>query len=205
MNNLLSILYSFIFQIVHANTDLLPVLLRRHDALSALQNAHVHQKNAILVLHELLDHSGLVYLILDGLDEADERDRQLTLTTVLQLHEKCANLRVLVSSREEADIMKMLTKVAGIIKVGNRNREDIKMYVQQQGSELLKQFELDPLSKLGQEVARKIDFIVEKAEGKPHTLQYLEIATNLSGRDVSLCQIDHGAPKRLYVHPRRTS
>lgn len=71
------------------------------------------------------------YIVIDGLDEMDEDERQLLLHNLGEVARTCKNLRVMISSRAEDDIARQLQgrHSAASIRVDDKNHGSIKTYV----------------------------------------------------------------------------
>ena len=78
---------------------------------------------------DLLNSMGVIHMVIDGIDEIPEAQRRGVLSTLLELTSGCANLKLLISSRAEADINKLLRTKAQILTVGAKNTQDISTYV----------------------------------------------------------------------------
>jgi hypothetical protein len=72
------------------------------------------------------------YILLDGLDECDERHRSSLLNDMVALATRCPCVHVLISSRPEADIEKCLTNIGEKVVVDENNREDILVYIKEE-------------------------------------------------------------------------
>ena len=136
----LRLLHSFIFQITSDNKDLRPVLSQ------AFQANERQISSCVDVARDLF--KGLiddlpVYIIVDGLDEITVRERSSILNNLLQLYHECPNLRLLVSSRGEYDILKLLKPCVQMIRVHNENSQDIQAYVNKRTDEWLSRLDLD--------------------------------------------------------------
>jgi hypothetical protein len=84
-----------------------------------------------------------VHFIVDGLDEISEVDRSSLLKSLLQLHKDSVNFKLLISSRGEQDITRLLKPVAQIIRVHFGNGRDIQSYVDKRTDEWLSRLQLD--------------------------------------------------------------
>ncbi|KAF8535977.1 hypothetical protein BDD12DRAFT_750061 [Trichophaea hybrida] len=179
MDPLLSAVHSFIYQIVLKNSAVLPILLGRYASLKKL---HDNREYAVSVLKELLDHTGDVYMLVDGLDECNKRDRQTLLPALLELRNKCLNLRILISSQSEADISELLRKTAAVIQIGNSSHADIESYVKTQSIALLDSFNVGHSTDQGREIIAMLDQISTKAKGRNIQLRYdvINLPTGLS-------------------------
>lgn len=74
-----------------------------------------------------------LFVTIDGLDEIEELQRQDLVKTMLELVDRCRNVRLLLSSREEVDIRRLLQDKAQFTKVDDNNGEEINAYVQGRG------------------------------------------------------------------------
>lgn len=83
------------------------------------------------LLTKLLQITGFTYVIVDGLDEIEEAERRFLLRALLEVHRDCENMKLLISSRAEDDITRLLQKEIGLVRVDKKNVEDIRTYVQQ--------------------------------------------------------------------------
>ena len=120
----LSIIHSLIFQLTSDDDDLQAVLC---------QSSRENLKNSINVatslLATLLDCAGPVYIVIDGLDEIDERERGKLMREFLDISKNCADTKILVSSRPEADITATLFDKVVTIRVDKRNAGSIQAFV----------------------------------------------------------------------------
>jgi hypothetical protein len=80
--------------------------------------------------------AGLTYIIIDGLDECEESERQLILKTMVQLSNDCPTLRLAVACRDEKDISRILNNISQLISVNSANNTDISWYIGAQLDEL---------------------------------------------------------------------
>ncbi|RSL95801.1 hypothetical protein CEP52_011839 [Fusarium oligoseptatum] len=81
------------------------------------------------LLKTFLATSGSTFIIIDGLDEMDECERQILLHRLTELSKECKDLRLLISSRSEDDISRRLEDKATTIRVNDRNSGSIQIYV----------------------------------------------------------------------------
>ena len=125
-NTMVAIIRSLLYQLCHANKSLIPAVNKEHDAR--------HSRSLPLntwgnLLETFVCGSEPVYIILDGLDECDEIEREHLLRTILGLWKNCPNLHVLVASRKETDICRALERDCEMLIVEEKNRADIKRFV----------------------------------------------------------------------------
>lgn len=81
------------------------------------------------LLSSLIRYAGSVYLVIDGVDEISEAERGRLVTELLGLAKICERLRIILSSRSEADIMRLLDDTAVVIPVHDHNEGSIKDYI----------------------------------------------------------------------------
>jgi hypothetical protein len=122
----LSILHSLIFQLVSDDDDLQDVLCQ-----SSRVDLKCNIDNAVHLLTTLLSCAGPVYIIIDGVDEIDEVERGRLIRQLLDLSKNCGDAKILVSSRLEADITKILDEAAAKIRVDHCNSGSIQAFVTQ--------------------------------------------------------------------------
>ena len=121
-----AVIRSLLYQLCRANQSLIPVANKEHDC---------RQSRSLLLntwgklLEKFICGSQPVYIILDGLDECDEMERGHLLRTILSLWQNCSNLHVLVASRKEVDIRRVLKPKCESLIVEEKNRTDIERFV----------------------------------------------------------------------------
>lgn len=119
----LSILHSLIFQLASGYDDLEDVLCQAGgEILKSSVDA------AANLLRTLLACAGPTYILIDGIDEIDEMERCRFLKQVLEVVKVCQEVKVLISSRAEADIADLLKDQASI-RVDSRNAGSIQKFV----------------------------------------------------------------------------
>jgi len=122
------------FQLFHGNPNLLPVLLAAHTSESRKLRTSAEYLSGLL--QDMIKSVGSTYLIIDGLDECDEPERQALLKILVDLSNNCPNLRLAISSRDETDISRILKNITQVITVHSANKTDIAAYVSAQLDEL---------------------------------------------------------------------
>ena len=127
----LSILHSLIFQLVSDNDDLQAALSQ-----SSRENLRHSIDIAVSLLTTLLNCAGPVYIIIDGVDETDEIERERLLRELLGLSKNCQETKILVSSRIEADIKKKLDSTTVSIRVDYCNAGNIQAFVNSESERL---------------------------------------------------------------------
>jgi hypothetical protein len=82
------------------------------------------------LLRTLLVCAGPTYIVIDGMDEIDEIERCRLLKQLLELSKTCKDVKILLSSRAEADITDLLKNQVSI-RVDSRNAGSIQTFVKQ--------------------------------------------------------------------------
>ena len=121
-----AIIRSLLYQLCRANKSLIPAVNKEHE--------DRHSRSLPLntwgnLLETFVCGSEPVYIILDGLDECDETEREQLLRTILGLWKNCSNLHILVASRKEVDICRELEKHCETLIVEEKNYRDINRFV----------------------------------------------------------------------------
>jgi hypothetical protein len=125
----LSILHSLIFQLASDYDDLEDVLCQ-----SGRENLKSSVDAAANLLRTLLVCAGPTYILIDGVDEIDEIERCRLLRQLLDVSKACQAVKILVSSRIEADIADFLKDQVSI-RVDSRNGGSIQTFVNQRTEE----------------------------------------------------------------------
>ncbi|KAL6403418.1 NACHT domain protein [Ilyonectria robusta] len=120
----LSVLHSLMFQLASEDDQLQTVLC---------QSTRVNLKNkldvATQLLQTLLSCAGPVCVVIDGIDEIDGSEQRVLLHQLVDLSNACQETRILVSSRTEPAIEKVLEPVSSKIRVDTRNAGSIQAYI----------------------------------------------------------------------------
>jgi hypothetical protein len=89
---------------------------------------------AAKLLKTLLSCAGPTYIVIDGVDEVDERERFRLLKQLIEISGSCQNVKTFISSRAEADITDLLQDQVSI-RVDNRNAGGIQTFVNKRTEE----------------------------------------------------------------------
>ncbi|RYP91269.1 hypothetical protein DL770_002587 [Monosporascus sp. CRB-9-2] len=117
----------FDFQLASDDDDLRAIVCESTgDDLRSSTDGAVH------VFKQLLAYAGLVYIIIDGLDEIEELERGRLLKYLLGLSKDCEGVKVIISSRSEADIHSVLKDESTILRVDHKNAGNIQTFVNQE-------------------------------------------------------------------------
>lgn len=81
------------------------------------------------LFREILKCLGKTYIVVDGLDEASENERQNLIKMLLAISKDCVEAKLLFSCREETDISRLLKAQAKSIYIGCKNTNDISKYI----------------------------------------------------------------------------
>lgn len=127
----LSIMHSLIFQLVGKDDELMSVVCE-----STCEDLKHDLAVAIELLISLIRHAGSFHLVVDGLDEISSVERERLVTGLLEVAEVCEGLRVVLSSRPEADLVRILDHTAIHIQVHEHNEGSISAYVTQRSQQM---------------------------------------------------------------------
>lgn len=154
----LSIMHSLIFQLAERNDERVDIICE-----SMGQDLKSNLKVAKDLLRSLILQTGSVYLVIDGVDEISISERSRMMTELLGLVKSCEGLRVIFSSRPEADLMRTLEKTTVAMQVNDHNEENIQCYVEESTERMLKDRKI--LRRDRNEIKRLLAPIARRAEG----------------------------------------
>jgi hypothetical protein len=117
------ILQSLLFQLASHAKDIQSVLVESNERDLVGSTSKISE-----TFKTVLKDAGPTYIVLDGLDEMDGDERRILLEQLCGLDE-CIQTKVLISSRSEDDIGKLLDKKAASIHVHKKNSVSIQIYV----------------------------------------------------------------------------
>lgn len=158
----LQLLHSFIWQMALDNANLQSALILDHKREYRRINSDVDFVKDLFC--QFLDSVPTMFIIIDGLDEIMKIERLQLLRTILEILEIKSNVKVLISSRPEDDISKIISKDAQPLRVHDYNHHDIESYVNSRASSLVSDASLVE-SGLSQEVSNLMKVVAAKAEG----------------------------------------
>ena len=124
-----SIFHSLIFQLALSTEDLQATLCQ-----SSRESLKSNLHSAASLLKSLLDCAGVTFLIVDGVDEIEKRQRELLLAELFKLSAECDAARILICSRPEDDIERALG-TSRKIRVDQQNSGSIQAFVSRQSSD----------------------------------------------------------------------
>lgn len=119
------------------------------------------------LLCDVIKDLGPTYIVIDGLDELDEDTRQSLLKTLLGIVDLCGDIRFLLSSRKEHDLLRILGSQASSIMLNEENLQDIERYVERRGKEWCDELRYSGATDSEcDEVRKELKRVVTKSEGK---------------------------------------
>ena len=131
----LKILHSLIFQVLLDNQLLQPIM---HEAYTSNHRQIMSSLEFTAELFaDLVKETGPVFIVVDGVDEMAELERQLLLKTLTGQLQACEDLKLLVSSRWERDIALALGNDVPSTRVNHKNTPDIEAYIEKQMNDWL--------------------------------------------------------------------
>lgn len=137
----IKIYQSFIFQILLENPHLQPVISAEYQVNP--RKISSDSKHVRTLLLDLLKAVDTTYIVIDGLDEIHQTERQYILRELLEVNQDSSNTKLLLSSRIEPDIVRLLPKNVGTERIDDRNMDDIQGYVQIRTNEWLMSSDFD--------------------------------------------------------------
>ena len=163
----LQVLHSLTFQLLVENKHLQPIVIHAYQSNSRQLSSSADFVQSLL--YDLVKGVESVCIIIDGLDEIKEPERQALLFILLKLANDNANLKLLISSRDEADISRLLRTAAQRICIGNKNLSDIEAFVISKANEWLLRcqddLERESDSAKANEIREMFQPVATKAEG----------------------------------------
>lgn len=120
----LSILHSWIFQLAADDSNLQSIVCH-----SSGEKFRCDVEVAQGIFRALIYSAGPVYVFVDGLDEIDGSTRCRILSILLELSTEINTLRVMISSRPEADITSLISERCSTVRVNEQNSGGIQSYI----------------------------------------------------------------------------
>ncbi|KAI0161115.1 hypothetical protein GGR52DRAFT_582536 [Hypoxylon sp. FL1284] len=131
----ISVFHAILFQLLEDNPKFRPILYEAsHSNHRKLKSDTSFVRE---VLCKILKCIGPSFIILDGLDELDERSWKCLLDDVFQVYKICPEMKLLISSRDERGISIFLKDKATLLRIDHKNLEDISSFVQVECEDLL--------------------------------------------------------------------
>lgn len=158
----LQLLHSFIWQMALDNEHLQSPLVSAHKREYRRLNSDLNFVKEMFC--QLLDLMPTVFIVIDGLDEILQSERLQLLRTMSELLQMKSNMKLLISSRPEDDISKIILKEAQPIRVHDCNKHDIQAYVNRRASSLVSDASFAEPD-FAQEISNLMEPIAAKSEG----------------------------------------
>lgn len=115
------------------------------------------------LLASLIHNSGPVFLVIDGVDEISIDERGRLVTELLNLAEVCEGLRIVLSSRPEADLAHKLDNAAVLMRVHEHNQDNIADYVNHRSELMFRKLHVPEIEQI--EVRKLLDPLASRAKG----------------------------------------
>ncbi|KAF5554426.1 nacht domain-containing protein [Fusarium phyllophilum] len=131
-----SVLQSLLFQAIDIDRTYMPLLQDLYERGRCNSSKDLEE-----ILLTVLDTEEQKLMIIDGLDEVNKTDGGTILNSLLDLLSRCPSVRLLISSRNEYDIVKRLDRQSISLSIDHANTNDIKLFVERRGEEFLRDLE----------------------------------------------------------------
>lgn len=131
-----SVLQSLLFQAIDIDRTCMPLIQDLHE-----RGRCNSLKDLEEILFTVINTEDEKLMIVDGLDEVNKADGGTILNSLLDLLSKCPSLRLLVSSRNENEIVNRLERQSISLSIDHANTNDIKKFVERRGEEFLRNLE----------------------------------------------------------------
>ena len=160
----IKVLRSLIFQALIGNAALQPII---HGAYISNYRQLTNDRDFIKDLVEkILKDAEPIFILIDGLDEEEEWERQFLLKSLLSIMEACKNIKLLFSSRMERDIAIVLGSKVTSVRIDHHNCKDIEAYIAKEADQWIPQLqELGADDYLCNDLRQTLMSISEKAKG----------------------------------------
>lgn len=159
----LQLLHSFIWQMTLDDEKLQAPLISAHKQEYRRLNSDLGFVKDLFGL--FLDSVPIMFIVIDGLDEIPQVERGQILRILLEILQMRTNVRVLISSRPEDDILNIVSKEAQTLRVHDCNHLDVKAYVRSRAASLVSDASIAE-SGLAPEISNLMEKIGAKAEGE---------------------------------------
>jgi hypothetical protein len=193
----ISILHSMIFQLV-IGAEGFDEALREDMRIRLFETYRSSQRNlksntkfARETLCSLLNCVGPAHIIIDGLDELAEGERVTTLREILSVSQDALETKILISSRMEDDISRIMKKtVHKAVRVDDKNGGCIQAFVSITSQKWLSESDFDQESR--REITNLLSLLAAKAKGIPESNNAFLVINSPPFRNVPLCESCHG-------------
>ncbi|KAI0399414.1 nacht domain-containing protein [Xylaria palmicola] len=154
----LSTIHSLIFQLAARNEDLMAIVC---ESMCERLTSDLSIAGDLLI--SLVHYAGPVYLVVDGVDEISRMERGRLVTELIRLTKTSERLRIIFSTRPEADITRLLEDTAVIINVHDENEGNIKNYIGQRTEYIFKIRGVYPRAQVV--IKQLLEPVVDRAKG----------------------------------------
>jgi hypothetical protein len=156
------VIQSLIFQLVHENQSL--HLLLSQEVQTNFRSVSSNTSYLQELFIKMLKMSEPTYVIVDGVDEIDVLERSFLLKALLETNRLCEDLKLLISSRSEHDISRILQNKARAIRTHEKNILDVEEFVQRKGQTWLNDSSFD--DDTSSEIGRLLRPLASKSKGE---------------------------------------
>jgi hypothetical protein len=172
-NCLAAVLKGLLAQIVEINNEIFPYV---YDECSKCSELALESLEFLKKLVECaLEGTNPIWIVLDGLDECDRREKKKILswfTTLVKSENLPGRIRVLVASQDEGDIRKQLIKRPCIsLNESSQHKQAISIYATKKARKIIKKFELSEAPVAGPSVTEIVNLVTERAQGEQAYIQ----------------------------------
>lgn len=168
------ILQSLIFQTLRNDPSAIPILLSKVSTSAEERELKSNIKFVKTLLCDILQVVKPSFVLIDGIDEADEFVRCSLLESVIEVLCHSVGIKLLLSSRRESDIEQVLGRTFLTIRVDHENIGDIRSYAAFEQKRWLKRIErLKPTREMHEAIKTSVAKVMEKSQGEnhlPHTI-----------------------------------
>ena len=157
-----TVLHSLIFQLLYKHQFLRPAITKAYEKDYTELQSYVEYNQQLFT--DLLQCIEAPCIVIDGLDEIPEKERQLLLKSLLKIADNCSERKILISSRQEQDISRALNLKALSLQIGLKNSEDIRKYFDYTVRDWLDSLDINDRTNF--ELENLLQSIPGKAEGE---------------------------------------
>ncbi|KAH6962306.1 hypothetical protein BKA56DRAFT_622860 [Ilyonectria sp. MPI-CAGE-AT-0026] len=157
----ISVLQSLLFQALENDRTCRPMV---HDLHRLRQHTDLERLKALV--SDILDVPEQRFIAVDGLDEVDKLASTQILETLLDILRRCPKLKLLISSRDEYEIRRLLEPKSICLQVDQNNKREIKEYTRRRGESFIGELEdMGVDQAMSAEIQNSIESIAERANG----------------------------------------
>ena len=150
------------FQLLSENPELQPILSNEFE--TSFRKVSNDTRHVRSLLTSLLQLTKFTALVVDGIDEIEYVERQFLLKQLLEMNRDCENMKLLISSRAEDDIARLLRDKGEPVLVNTKNGGHIRAYLQHRADSWLSSNEFD--EETSAEIRRLLGPLASRANGQ---------------------------------------